>query len=570
MKAFIAMGSNMGDRRKYVADALVEIEKRVGKIIGKSSIIETKAYGYTEQDDFLNLAIEVETELSPRELLKELLQIEKELDRVRLIHWGPRTIDLDIIYYEDQIIDEEDLHIPHIDVYNRTFVLGPIAEIDSEFIDPRKNRTVGSLLNDLYKKESEEFMNSRKNLGMTLGLERIKEALERLGDPQNNLKVIHIGGTNGKGSVATFINNALIENGYKVGITTSPQIRVVNDRFRINNKDISDEDLARYILKVKPIVDAMDFENKKLSSFEIETLFTILYFVDNNVDYAIFEVGLGGRLDSTNVFNKKLLDVFTQIGFDHMGFLGNTLTAIADHKSDIICNGDKVVCYCNPDEVIDEIKRKCTLKNAELQILNIEDIKIKTLNMDKSVFDFKEYKDVEISLLGEHQIKNASLALLALSNLKESGVELNDEKTKNALKNTVWPGRLEKVDTNIILDGAHNIDAVNALYKFIDAQNYNNILVLIGILKDKEYEKVAQVLSKLPAEFITTTVSFEGRELEAEKLKEVFEKNGKKAVAVKNPEEAVAKALSEKDNYDILLVCGSLYLLDEIKHKNLL
>lgn len=153
MIAFIALGSNMGDRNKYLEDAITLINKRVGNVLKRSSILETEPYGYTDQDNFLNMAIKVDTELSPRDLLKELLQIEAELERVRLITWGPRTIDLDIIYYDNEIIDEADLKIPHIDLYNRDFVLKPIVEIDENFIDPRKNKKVRELLEELENKE---------------------------------------------------------------------------------------------------------------------------------------------------------------------------------------------------------------------------------------------------------------------------------------------------------------------------------------------------------------------------------------------------------------------------------
>ena len=149
MRVFVAIGSNIGDRHEYVSRALEMMEERAGTIVNRSTIIETKAYGYTDQDDFLNMAVELDTDLSADELLSTLQNIELELHRVRKIHWGPRTIDLDIIYYGDSIIDQDNLHVPHIDLYNRDFVLGPIAEMDPDFVDPRKNMTTGELLNQL-------------------------------------------------------------------------------------------------------------------------------------------------------------------------------------------------------------------------------------------------------------------------------------------------------------------------------------------------------------------------------------------------------------------------------------
>jgi 2-amino-4-hydroxy-6-hydroxymethyldihydropteridine diphosphokinase len=149
MKAIIALGSNMGDRLGYLNEAQVQIEKRVGSITARSGIVETEAYGYTDQDDFLNMAVEVDTKLEPHDMLHELLSIEAELDRVRLIHWGPRTIDLDVIYCEDRIIDDEELKVPHPDLHNRMFVLGPVAEIAPDLMDPLRQKTVKELLAEL-------------------------------------------------------------------------------------------------------------------------------------------------------------------------------------------------------------------------------------------------------------------------------------------------------------------------------------------------------------------------------------------------------------------------------------
>lgn len=156
MKAIIGIGSNMGDRRNYIEQAIMQIDAKAGRILKRSSVIETRAYGYEDQADYLNLAVEIETDLSARALLERLHEIEADLDRVRLIRWGPRTIDLDIEFYGDVIIDEEDLHIPHIDIYNREFVLGPVCEIAPDLVDPRTGRTVRTLLEELRQREEEK------------------------------------------------------------------------------------------------------------------------------------------------------------------------------------------------------------------------------------------------------------------------------------------------------------------------------------------------------------------------------------------------------------------------------
>ena len=156
MKVIIAIGSNMGDRHKYIEEAIRQLDAKAGRVLKRSAVIETKAYGYTDQADFLNLAVSIQTDLTPRQLLVQLHEIEADLDRVRLIRWGPRTIDLDIIFYGDEIIDEEDLHIPHIDMYQRDFVLGPVCEIEPDLKDPRSGRTVRELLEELKARGQEE------------------------------------------------------------------------------------------------------------------------------------------------------------------------------------------------------------------------------------------------------------------------------------------------------------------------------------------------------------------------------------------------------------------------------
>lgn len=399
---------------------------------------------------------------------------------------------------------------------------------------------------------------------MKLGLHRMEKILELFNNPQKKLNVIHIAGTNGKGSVSCYIKTALSEK-YKVGMYSSPAMISFNDRIRINDTFISYTEMYNLYLEVvlkwyKNVPNSDD----NLSLFEILTVVGILYFAKENVDFVIMEVGLGGRYDGTNVFENKLLSIITKIGFDHTNILGNSLEKIAFEKAGIIQKNDNVIVYPANKDVLNVINSISCEKNANFEVLNFEDIKIKNISFEKSIFSFKQFNDMTIKMLGEHQIYNASLALLALLNLRERNIiNLTNEQIKESFSKTVWAGRLEWLRENILIDGAHNIDGVSSLVSYLSKQNFNRVKLLVGILEDKDYREMIKLFETLNAEFYITKVPINITSSSLSNLANCFTK---KVTQFENYEVALNNLLNNLEDDEILVVSGSLYLISEVRN----
>ncbi|MDI3309817.1 MAG: Mur ligase family protein [Thermoanaerobacterium sp.] len=273
-----------------------------------------------------------------------------------------------------------------------------------------------------------EYIHNTNKFGIKLGLENIRCLLERMGNPQKNLKFIHVAGTNGKGSTCAFINSILIDAGFKVGLYTSPYLEEFEERMRINNKNIPKNKLADYVEYIKDVVDKMlDDGYHHPTEFELITAIAFKYFYDENVDFVVLEVGLGGRFDATNVIDNSLVSVISTIDYDHMDKLGDTLAKIAYEKAGIIKENGTVVSFYQKDEALQVIERVASLKDASLSVLNISDIEIVESNSDYQIFNYKNYKNLKIRIIGKHQIYNASLALMAVEKLKDHGINITEE-----------------------------------------------------------------------------------------------------------------------------------------------
>jgi dihydrofolate synthase/folylpolyglutamate synthase len=301
--------------------------------------------------------------------------------------------------------------------------------------------------------------------GIKYNLIKITKLLNLLDNPQKDLKIVHITGTNGKGSVASYISTVLTNANYKTFLFTSPHLVKYNERFKINNQDISDEKLLYYLNFLKPYIDKMSQEfNEPPSFFEIMTTIAFLYAKDEKVDISILEVGLGGKFDATNVIKKNLISIITNIEIDHIKSLGNSLNKIADHKFDIIKKNSVVISGITQNNLILKLKKKAKKENAPLYILNqnfsYKITKESLYNSYNLITDKKEIKNIKCGLIGKHQITNSSIATIALLKLKELGYKnLNLKIIKEGIKNTTWSGRFEKFIINnktIYLDGAHN------------------------------------------------------------------------------------------------------------------
>ena len=409
--------------------------------------------------------------------------------------------------------------------------------------------------------------------GMVLGLDRMEELLRRLGNPQDDLKVIHVAGTNGKGSVSKYLEEGLSACGYKMGLYTSPYIETFNERIRYDGADISDEDLEYYGQKVVSAAEAMVADGlDSPTEFEVVTAIAFLYFADRQADITILEVGLGGIGDSTNVVKSPLASVITSISYDHMAQLGSSLAEIAVNKAGIIKTGCPVIANVPQRDAAKIIARKAYAMGSRLYDISgiraaVSDETPFSQKVSMELYE-KSYSDVEISMVGRHQAENLKTALATLEILRKSGaVKLDREALYEGLKRARQPGRFEVIseDPLVIIDGAHNEAGAQALQETM-AQHFagKKILLVAGILADKEIDSIVKFLTKITDHIIVTEPD-NPRKLAAEKLAEHVADYGVAAEAVSDVEAAVHRAKELADGYDVILFAGSLYLIGDVR-----
>ncbi len=391
--------------------------------------------------------------------------------------------------------------------------------------------------------------------GIKLGLLNIEIILSELDNPDKNYKIIHIAGTNGKGSVATILENVLLENGYNVGKYTSPHLVKFNERIAYNRKEISDNDLEKYFLKIEKIIMKRDIEP---SFFDITTAIMFDYFSDKNIDYLVLETGLGGKYDSTNVVQPEVTAI-TNISHDHSDYLGDTLLEIAEEKAGIIKKNVPVFYSIKKEEIKDVIKSKT---ENEYDVLLNHHYEIKLNNDDFKTeikIDNEEYK---LPLYGKFQGENFILAYSILKYLK-----IENKVIKSALKNIKWSGRFELIskDPYIFLDGAHNVDAAKKLKENILSKfSKEEVLVITSILKDKDTENILKEFSKFSNTIICTELKGNLRSQTTEKLKKYAKNFYNKIYEIKEIKDAVKKAKSI-ENINAIIIAGSLYLVGRFK-----
>lgn len=409
--------------------------------------------------------------------------------------------------------------------------------------------------------------------GMVLGLDRMEELLRRLGNPQDDLKVIHVAGTNGKGSVSKYLEEGLSACGYKMGLYTSPYIETFNERIRYDGADISDEDLEYYGQKVVSAAEAMVADGlDSPTEFEVVTAIAFLYFADRQADITILEVGLGGIGDSTNVVKSPLASVITSISYDHMAQLGSSLAEIAVNKAGIIKTGCPVIANVPQRDAAKIIARKAYAMGSRLYDISgiraaVSDETPFSQKVSMELYE-KSYSDVEISMVGRHQAENLKTALATLEILRKSGaVKLDREALYEGLKRARQPGRFEVIseDPLVIIDGAHNEAGAQALQETM-AQHFagKKILLVAGILADKEIDSIVKFLTKITDHIIVTEPD-NPRKLAAEKLAEHVADFGVAAEAVSDVEAVVHRAKELADGYDVILFAGSLYLIGDVR-----
>ena len=422
-------------------------------------------------------------------------------------------------------------------------------------------------------KESLKYIEETHKFGIRLGLDNMSKLLELLGNPQDKLNVIHVAGTNGKGSTCSFITSILKECGYKVGLYTSPYLETFTERIRINGENIPEEDVARIVTLIREKIEQMVSEGYSYpTEFEIVTTMAFYYYCEQEVDFVALEVGLGGRYDATNIIKKSDVSVITSISLDHVGILGDTVAKIAYEKGGIIKENGVAVVYDQSDEAKNVIKDICKEKNAKYIEVKFDDINVKQSDINSQVYDCsimgQRYEDLEIQLIGDHQINNSMLALSAIEVLKElKNLNLNEEDIRKGLLNTRWPGRIEKImdKPTFIIDGAHNEDGARSLAKAI-AKNFNGkkATLLIGMLEDKDIDGVLEILMPYFNKVITTTPDND-RAINCETLKEKISKYVDDVVAISNIEDAVNYTLRNAKEDDVIISAGSLYMIGTVR-----
>ena len=395
--------------------------------------------------------------------------------------------------------------------------------------------------------------------------DNIKALLDIFDRPQDKLKIIHITGTNGKGSVASFIANALIENNYSVGKFTSPYITNIREEIEVNRKEISEEDFANIASEVRSKVEELDEKKIFVSGFEILTAISYIYFSRKKLDFAVMEVGMGGRVDATNVMEKSI-PVFCHIALDHANILGDTLEKIAREKGGIIKENSTVFSYPQNEEARQELKKISKEKSSSFNEFFLDEVRLISSDEFGNKFDFRNHKNVEISLIGEHQALNASLALMVLDSLKEE-YKLDEEKIKLGFKKAANIGRTECLSRNplVLVDGSHNLDSIEKIEKSVKKFKYKNLILGFSLLKDKDHSNILKKIEKIADKIVLTEIDNE-RFTDLDSLERGFKSfSNKEIYAIRNRQEAVEKTLTLAEEGDMVLWCGSLYLIKDIR-----
>jgi len=411
-----------------------------------------------------------------------------------------------------------------------------------------------------------------EKFGSILGLERMTSLMHELGDPQDELKCIHVAGTNGKGSVCKYIYEILEAQGYRTGLYTSPFLEVFNERIELDHSFISDEDLQVYTDRVLEKVKVLtDRGEDSPTEFEVITAVAFLYFREKEADYVVLEVGLGGIGDSTNVINDPLVSVITSISFDHTDRLGNTLKEIAGNKAGIIKNGCPAVTSAKAGEALEVFREKASECNAELYETADITPEIVSESLSGTAFDVTlgaQYYGLKISMLGEHQIENAVCALKTIEVLQdEREIEIGIDAIYEGLLKAKQIGRFEVMNTDplIIIDGAHNPDGARTLREgYEKLLQSKKLLMLTGMLKDKDTEHIVGEFRKIADDFIATEPE-NPRKMSAAELAELIVKMGGKADNYPDNSDALNAALDRAQGYDGIICAGSLYLIGKLR-----
>lgn len=416
-----------------------------------------------------------------------------------------------------------------------------------------------------------DFLEETKKYGSQLGLTSIQNLMAELGNIQDEIPLVHIGGTNGKGSVGAMLSQVLTEAGYRVGRFCTPDVFVYEDEFQMNGINIEKGRLAQLFTRVKAACEKLVAQGMAHPTrFEVETAAAFLWFYEEDCDIALLEVGMGGATDATNLIRKPLVSVLTSISMDHIRFLGNSLAEIATVKSGIIKPQVPVVTMQQKPEAMEVIKKKAEEMQAELIVADITQVQNITQKDGRYAFEWKASGciPVKLSLCGAFQVENAVCVLNVLRILQKKYPKITETVIQQGLSHTIWHGRMEQIGTgpDFYLDGAHNEDAVRKLRKTLDESFSNRrIVYIMGVLADKDYEKMITMMYQ-PGDRVYTVTPQNSRALDGKELeKQLFGQNID-AQYCENIQDAVLYALRDAQKEDMILAFGSLSYLRDVRN----
>lgn len=410
-----------------------------------------------------------------------------------------------------------------------------------------------------------EYIHNVKWVGSKPGLDRTRELLAKLGNPEKSLKFIHLAGTNGKGSTAAMLSSVLRRAGYRTGLYTSPYILRFNERMQVDGVQISDAELEEMTDEIRPFADSM---TDSPTEFELITALAMQYFRKKQCDVVVLEVGMGGELDSTNVIDTPELAIITAMGLDHMAELGNTLAKIAVAKAGIIKPGGHVVAYGTEPETIPVFEKRCADVGATFERVDFSRLAVRSLSLDGAELDFAPLADIRLPLVGTYQPKNAALAITSLLALRERGYNISDDNIRDGIAAVQWPGRFEilRRDPVFIIDGAHNPHGIAAAADSIrELFNGRKLVFLVGVMADKDVTRMMDCVAPLAAAFIAVTPPTP-RAMRASDLSDILSAYGIPAEAYDEIGEGVARAAQLATESDTAVAAlGSLYFSADVR-----
>ncbi len=415
-------------------------------------------------------------------------------------------------------------------------------------------------------KDSLDYLYGLERHGIIFGLVNIRNILNSLGNPHEKMRLIHIGGTNGKGSTAAMIQSILSRCGYRVGLYTSPHLISFTERIRIDDREITESEVVRLTERIRGAVGEGRIP-ETFTFFDFTTAMALLYFVEAGVDLAILEVGLGGRLDSTNIVD-PLLAIITNISLEHRDYLGDTLEEVAREKAGIIKEGRALVTAATQPKVVDLFRRVCLEKKVPFFRVG-HDFRWRRAGFRRFHYHGRKLNlpNLELKLAGRHQIVNATTALGAVETFGTNGYRIGDEAIYEGLRGVQWWGRLEVVmeSPTVLLDGAHNPDAAKRLREaLVEECSYERLLLALGIMSDKDYRRIISILVPLAEMTILCKPRCE-RALPPQVLLNEVKRIGKRGKVVEDVGEAVQDLLSMASERDLICITGSFYTIGEAK-----